>query len=316
MGEGRICSAARAPVVSTQLLSIFFDVVAPVFAIVAIGWALGPRLGLDAKTLSRAAYYVFVPAFTFDVISRSRVPLASAGRMALYAVVTHLAFGAIAFVVARLLRRSRELTAAYVMLSVFGNVGNFGLALITFRLGEAALAPATIYFIVIVLTSFVVCVGVAAWTRGGGLSAVTSVFKTPALVVAVPAALVSGAGAELPLFVSRTVSLLGGAMIPMMLFVLGVQLAETKALRPNADSVIVAALRLVGAPAVAWMLAAAFGLSGLERAAGILQAGMPAAILVAIIATEYDIEPGFVTATVLFSTLLSLPTLTVLLAIV
>ena len=79
---------------------------------------------------------------------------------------------------------------------------------------------------------------------------------------------------------------------------------------------MVSALRLVGAPAVAALLAAPFGLSGLERASGILQAGMPAAILVAIIATEYDIAPGFVTAAVLFSTLASLPTLTVLLALV
>jgi predicted permease len=283
---------------------------------VVLGWAVGRPLGLDAKTLSRSAYYVFVPAFAFDVISQSRVPLASVGRMAAYAVVSHLAFGAIAFAVARALRRSPEVTAAYVMLSVFGNVGNFGLALITFRLGDAALAPATIYFIVILLTSFVVCVGVAAWTRGGGLRAVASVFRTPALLVAVPAALVSAGGIELPLFVTRTVHLLGGAMIPAMLFVLGVQLAEAKALKPGWDGVVVSALRLAGAPAVAWLLAAPFGVSGLERAAGILQAGMPPAILVAIIATEYDIEPAFVTAVVLFSTVLSLPTLTVLLSLV
>jgi malate permease and related proteins len=101
-----------------------------------------------------------------------------------------------------------------------------------------------------------------------------------------------------------------------MLFVLGVQLAETKALKPNADSAVVSALRLVCAPAIAWALAAPFGVSGLERAAGIIQTGMPPAILVAIIATEYDIEPGFVTAAVLLSTVLSLPTLTVLLSLV
>lgn len=299
-----------------QLPSVFLDVVAPVFAIVALGWVLGPRLGLDAKTLSRLAYYVLVPAFTFDVISRSEVPLATAGRMAGYAVVTHLAFGAIAFVLARALGRSREVTAAWVMLSVFGNVGNFGLALITFRLGPEALAPATIYFIVILLTSFVVCVGIAAWTRRGGLAAIGSVFRTPALIVAVPALLVSAWHLPIPLVLGRTVGLLGGAMIPTMLFVLGVQLSETRGLRPNLDMGIVAALRLVGAPAVAWLLAAPFGLSGLERASGILQAGMPAAILVAIIAKEYEIEPGFVTAAVLLSTLVSLPTLTVLLALV
>jgi predicted permease len=277
----------------SQLPSVFLDVVAPVFAIVGLGFVLGPRLALDSRTLSRAAYYLFVPAFTFDVISRSTVPLGTAGRMAAYAVVTHLAFGAIAFAVARALRRSREVTAAYVMLSVFGNVGNFGLALITFRLGDAALAPATIYF-----------------------SAVASVFRTPAILVAVPAALVSAGGVQVPLMLSRTVGLLGAAMIPVMLLALGVQLAETRALRPGVDTVLVAALRLVGAPAVAWVLAAPFGLSGLERASGILQAGMPAAILVAIIASEYEIVPGFVTAAVLFSTVASLATLTLLLVLV
>jgi predicted permease len=300
----------------SQLPSVFLDVVAPVFAIVGLGWVLGPRLRLDARTLSRTAYYLFVPAFTFDVIGKADVPLATAGRMAAYAVLTHLTFGAVAFAAARLLGRSRETTAAWVMLSVFGNVGNFGLALITFRLGPAALAPATIYFIVILLTSFVVCVGVAAWTRSGGAAAVMTVFRTPALIVAVPAFAVSVWHLPVPLLVQRTVGLLGGAMIPSMLFVLGVQLAETKALRPNLDVALVSALRLLGAPAVAWLLAAPFGLAGLERAAGILQAGMPAAILVAIIAAEHEIEPGFVTSAVLFSTVASLPTLTVLLAVV
>jgi malate permease and related proteins len=298
------------------LLPVFLQVVAPVFAIVAVGWGLGPRLGLDARTLSRSAYYVFVPAFTFDVISRSTVPMASAGRMAAYAVATHLAFAAIAFAVARLLRRSREMTAAYVMLAVFGNVGNFGLALIRFRLGDAALAPATIYYIVILLTSFVVCVGAAAWVRGGGFSAIASVFRTPALLVAVPAVLVSATGLQLPLLVTRSVGLLGGAMIPTMLFVLGVQLAQARALRPTVDVAAVAALRLLAAPAIAWLAAGTFGLTGLERAAGILQAGMPSAILVAIIATEHDVVPGFVTTAVLYSTLASVATLTLLLSVV
>jgi predicted permease len=300
---------------ASQFLPVFLDVVAPVFAVVALGYYLGPRLQLDARTLSRAAYAVFVPAFTFDVISRSRVPLASAGRMAAYAVVTHLTFGAIAWALARSLRRPREVTAAYVMLAVFGNVGNFGLALIQFRLGDAALVPATVYFVVVLLTSFVVCVGVAAWTRGGRLSAVVSVVRTPALVVAVPAALLSWKQIEMPLAVSRAVGLLGGAMIPTMLFALGIELARTRALRPSGDMAAVAAIRLAVAPLVAALLAVPFGIVGIERAAGIMQSGMPAAILVSIIAIEYDVAPGFATGAVFFSTVVSLPTLTVLLSL-
>jgi malate permease and related proteins len=299
-----------------QLGSIFLDVVAPVFAIAALGYVLGPRLALDARTLARIAYYVFVPAFTFDVISRAHVPLARAGRMALYLVAAHLVFAAIGWAVARLLRRPPETVAAYVMLSVFGNVGNFGLALVQFRIGPDALVPATIYFVVSLLVSFVVCVGVAAGVRGGRLSAVASVFKTPALVAAVPALLVSSTGAALPLFAGRVIGLLSSAMIPAMLLTLGLQLAQTRALRITTDVGVACALRLLASPVVAALLVAPFGLSGVDRSVSIIQAAMPAAVLVTIISSEYRIAPEFVMSTVFFSTLGSLPVLTVLLAMV
>jgi predicted permease len=299
-----------------QLASVFVDVVAPVFGIVALGYLAGPRLLLDARTLSRVAYFVFVPAFSFHVISGARIPLARAGRMAAYVVATHVVFALVAWGAARLLRRSREVSAAYVMLSVFGNVGNFGLALLQFRLGDAALVPATIYFVVSVLVSFVVCVGVAASVRGGRLSAVASVLKTPAILAAVPAIAVSALDVPLPLAVSRTVGLLGNAMIPTMLLALGLQLAQTQALRAGVDVLVATGLRLVVAPAVAALLVEPFGLVGADRAACILQAAMPAAVLVAIISNEYDVAPGFVMATVFYSTLASFPALTLLLALV
>ena len=299
-----------------QLASVFLDVVAPVFAIVTLGFLLGPRLALDARTVARVAYYAFVPGFVFDVISRADVPLARAGRIALYILATHVVFGAVAWGVARALRRSREVAAAYVMLSVFGNVGNFGLALLQFRLGEAVLLPATIYFVVSTLVSFVVCVGVAAAVRGSGLGAVASVFKTPALLAAVPALAVSLGDLELPLLVSRTVGLLSSAMIPTMLFGLGLQLAATRGLRVSADVLVASGLRLLVAPAIAALVVIPFGLTGVDRAACILQAAMPAAVLVAIISAEYDVAPGFVMGAVLFSTVGSLPVLTLLLAVV
>jgi len=303
--------------VALALWSVFADVVLPVFAIVGLGYLLGPRLGLEARTLARTAYYVFVPAFMFDVIARADVELARAARMAAFAVATHLAFAALGWGVARALGRPREVVAGFVMLAVFGNVGNFGLALVTFRLGPEALVPASIYFIVILVVAFAVSVGAAAWARGGGaLHAMGQVVKTPALVVVLPAALVSGLDLHLPLALTRAVGLLGGAMIPTMLFVLGLQLSEAKGLRLSGDVLLASALRLVAAPALAALLVPFFGLKGLERAAGLLQAAMPAAILVAIVSLEYRVAPQFVMSAVVWSTLLSLPTLTVLLALV
>jgi predicted permease len=298
-----------------ELARVFVDVVLPVFAVVGLGWALGPRLGLEARTLSRAAYHLFVPAFTFHVIATSRVPLARAAAFAGYVVAAHLAFALLGWLAARLVRASRETTAAFVMLGVFGNVGNYGLALVRFRLGEAGVVPATLYFVVSLLVSFVVCVGVATAVRGGGAKAVLSVLRTPALVAAVPALLVSALGLRLPLALGRGVALLADAMIPVMLLALGLQLAAAGALRPTRDVVLATGLRLVASPLVAFALAAAFGLGGVERSASVLQAAMPAAVLVAIISAEHAVAPPFVMSTVFFSTLASVPVLTVLLAL-
>jgi predicted permease len=63
-------------------------------------------------------------------------------------------------------------------------------------------------------------------------------------------------------------------------------------------------------------LAPFFGLTGIERGAGILQMSMPVAVLASLIALEHNLMPDFVTRTVLFSTVASSVTLTVVLALI
>lgn len=299
-----------------QFLKVFIDIVTPVFFLVLLGYLVGPRLNLDAKTLSRTAYYLLVPAFVFNILSQLNINIAIAGQMIAYTTITHIGAALFAFVLATILKRSREIIAAFVMIASFGNVGNLGLSLIDFKLGADAQTSATIYFITIVLVGFVICVGIANWAHGTGFSAVLSVFKTPALLAMIPALFFYGTGFEVPLFLSRTTALLGKAMIPMLLVTLGVQLSEVDNFRINLDVFIATSLRLIAAPLIAVGLIVFFSLSGTEIRAGILQAGMPVAVLVSIIAIEHDVVPEFVTTTVLISTILSILTLTVLLTLV
>ena len=122
-----------------QVLKIFIDIVAPVFFLILLGYFAGPRLELDARTLSKTAYYLLVPCFAFDIISRVDIDIAVAGQMILYTTLTHILVAVAAFTIAKLLNSSREITAAFVIIATFGNVGNLGLSLIDFRLGQAGL---------------------------------------------------------------------------------------------------------------------------------------------------------------------------------
>lgn len=299
-----------------QLIEIFFNNVLPVFVLVVIGYFASGRLGLEARTMTRYAYFVLVPAFVFNLMSNATVDPRQAVQMIIFIFAVHVGVALLAFGVARALRRAPEMVGAYVVIAVFGNVGNFGLPIIEFRLGPEALIPATLYFLAITVIAFVIAVAAANWHRGGSLGAALAVFKTPALLALPPALLVNWSGIELPLFVARSTGLLAEAMIPTMLVTLGVQLANTAQIRFSPDVWIASAVRLAGGPLLAMLLVIPFGLDGLARGAGILQAGMPAAVLASIISIEHKLLPDFVTTTVLFSTVVSLITLTILLALI
>ncbi len=299
----------------SELLTVFINVIMPVFGIVALGFLLGGRLELQARTLTRAAYYVFVPAFIFQAISGAHVPLDTALKMLCFIILAHLLAVAVAGGVGRLLGKSKEMIAAFVMIASFGNVGNYGLAVIRFHLGDEGLVPATLYFVAITIVAFVICVGAAGWAKGGSKGALWGVVKTPALWATLPALMVSTGGIAVPLMLSRMIGLLADAMIPVMLFALGLQLLEQRKIFLTGDVFLASGIRLLLVPALAFAVAQPFGLAPVENVAGILQAGMPTAILVAIISKENDIVPGFVTSVVVVSTLASLVTLTLLMVI-
>ena len=299
-----------------SVFTIFWNIVAPVFGIVLAGYLIGPRLKLDSRTLSKIAYYVFVPSYVFNIISTANIEFSLVARAIFYITTVTVLSSVTGFLVARLMKRSKEMTAAYVTIAAFGNVGNFGIAIIDFKLGHSALVTATLFFVTINATAFIISIAYVNWIREGGISASWQVFKTPAIIVIFPALFFPISSTELPLMVSRTTGLLANAMIPTMLIALGMFMAEAEKFKIDLDVITVSAVRLIAGPLLAMLVAIPFGITGLEKAAGILQAGMPAAVLTSIIAMEHDMVPRFVVTALFFSTACSLVTLTLLLAIV
>ncbi|MEZ4656720.1 MAG: AEC family transporter [Caldilineaceae bacterium] len=148
------------------------------------------------------------------MIRQADIDFGLALRVAGYILVVTLVTALVGFVLARMQRASTELTAAYVLVAAFGNVGNFGFPIIQFKYGDAALSWASIYFLILSTTGFVIGVSAASWARGRGMGSVLAVFKTPAIVAAIPAFLANGFAIPLPLFLERVVVLLAGALIP------------------------------------------------------------------------------------------------------
>ena len=106
----------------------------------------------------------------------------------------------------------------------------------------------------------------------------------------------------------------GNAAIPSMLLLMGLQFHNISWQGQWRAVSLASGLRLLVAPILAIGISVLFRFHGAARQAAILELAMPTAVLSTVLATEYDVEPAFVTSVVFITTILSPFTLTPLLA--
>lgn len=301
-------------------MEILLNVVGPVAVLVSLGAIAGPRLDLSAGDLARLAYWVLGPAFVFDALATAELDAPTVARLVVAAVAGMVAAGAVAVVGTRALRADYPVVASAVMTSAYGNVGNAGLAISVFALGDSVVVAATIMMIVINVGGLMLGIGLAGARTNGVAGAIRSALSAPMTIGGVLAlvfnVLQGPTGVELPLIIERSVALLAGALIPVMLFTLGMQLVAIGRPRPTPDLSLVIGAKLFVAPLVAGLVGAAVGLAGDDLDVAVIQSAMPPAVFCAVVAMEHDLEPKRVTTAVVLTTLASLITLPILIAVI
>jgi predicted permease len=221
--------------------------------------------------------------------------------------------GGLAWLVAKVLRLQPPLSNAFIMAIMFTNSGNFGLPLNLFAFGQEGMDTALVFFVTSALLVNSFGVYVASRGKAGAGRAMLNVLKAPMLWAALTGFLVNLLGWSVPETIDKAVQLAGQGAVPIMLLLLGMQLARTS-LNENKRAIAAATVvKLAVAPLVALAITVILGMQGLSRQVGILEASMPTAVTTTILTTEYDAAPRFAASMVFVSTLLSLVSLTLLL---
>jgi predicted permease len=293
------------------LPAILWKVILPVFIIIALGYLLERRLSLDVRPISRVIFYALGPCLVFSSTATSSVSGTDIWKIVYFT----LAMGLLSWAVARALRFSRAMESAFLLTTLFINAGNYGLPVNLFAFGQDGLERAAIFFTVSALLTSSVGVYLASRGQASGLDALRNAFKAPIVYGALAGFVVNLATITVPEPVAKAVDLVGGASVPLMLLLVGAQLAKTSSVGELKVIGLATFVRLVAAPAMALLLAAWLGLTGLTRQVCIIQASMPTAVTTTILATEFEAEPQFVASVVFVSTLVSVITLTLLLAL-
>ena len=308
-----------------SLLGIFATAILPIITIAAVGFVLGRRRDVDADPLNTVTVYVLVPALVFHSLATTALSGGAllgitVGVFAFVAIMTVLAEG-----VGRGLGETEPLLGSLVLVSIFSNAGNLGIPVSEFAFGETGRATAVVYIVGQSVAMYTLGVYLAA--RGDGedwREGVKTVFMIPLVYVVVAALLFRWAGIVPPdnSAAMETVRLVGDSAIPVMLLILGIELAHTdygSALQRIAPGVV---LKMAVAPVVALGIALLVGFEDATVArVFVLESAMPAAVTTLILTGEFS-APGeeldaeeYAGTTIFVTTLLSIPILTLLIAV-
>ena len=298
-----------------DLFNTFYTVLSPIVLVALLGFILDRRFRFDTKSISRLVIYLASPALVFSSVSQSTLQAQELWQLLAFTVLVMTSIAAISWGVAKLFRLPQKEASAFSLASTLTNAGNFGVPFISFAFGIEGLGRAVIIY---TGTSIVAnTLGVFLASRGSA-----SVWKSlgNVLHVPLPYALALGLMANfgvfsVPLPFERAFSMLGGAAVPLMLLVLGTQLSRIRMGARLQWVTLAAVLKLILAPILGVFFARLLLLGQLTASIAIIQISMPTAVLSIVLAEEFGSDTQFVSGVLIFSTLASLLTLSILLQI-
>lgn len=272
------------------------QVIVPVFFIVAVGYAYGRRARPDLHAFNRIVLDVLSPLLVYTALAgkefrwQEHVGLLAGGALLI------LLTGAVAWALARAAHTQPRSLVPVVM---FTNCGNMGLPLALLAFGPQNFGAAVALFSISNLIHF------SLGARITSAHARTRDLLLSPLMVASALGFASAlSGWRPPDMLFTGMRLLGEAMLPLMLFALGVRL--TLLHRADVPRGLLGAFArpLIGL-AVAVPLAWLLGLEGNARAQLILFSALPPAVMQFLLAERYRQEPERVAAMILLGNALA-----------
>ncbi|WP_372019696.1 AEC family transporter [Tistrella mobilis] len=308
-------------------MQILIDVCLPFFAVILTGWIVGRRRFIDAgglAGLNRFTYWVALPPFLF--VKVAEIPLDRLLDPKL--IGAYYGAGLIVYAIAvvggrRLFGGGPAISGIRGLGATFSNVGYMGLPLVIFAFGPEAAAPAMTIIVLdhVLMMGLTVLLIESERAAGGGLKrALIKIARglafNPLILTIGAGALYGVSGLPLPKPVAAYGNLVGLAAAPCALFALGANLAGCSLARGMIEVSGLALLKIVVHPLlVLGMATIVFALDPLLVRILVLEASLPIAVSVFVLADQYRMDTSRISAAILVSTLGSVATVSLALTL-
>ncbi|MEK7353873.1 MAG: AEC family transporter [Chloroflexota bacterium] len=284
-------------------------VVLPTFSVILIGFFFGKTKKPDMTAIVELVFYVGLPAITFTSVIDKQIVLFDATKIWASALIIMFGCGITAWIVFKITRQKHS--GLYIPI-INMNTVNIPFPIIYLVYGAEGLFAATLFFIpnVLVLNSLGIYLASGKHWR----DSIKEVLKVPALYAAVAGLAVNFSHISVPQLVVKPLSFIALMVTPLVLIILGVNLA-TMRLNSLPTTLLPSFLRVGVGLALGVLAVNLFQLTGILRAVVILDSAMPAAANTAMLATKYKNEAELVSSVVFVTTIASLVIIPFLLSI-
>ena len=273
------------------------EIVFPLVAVVSVGVWAGRRHQPEMDVANQLNMDYFLPALVLGVLVKGDFHISEFSRLGLGTFLLVAASGLAGLITARLSRTSPKTIVPSMM---FNNCGNLGLPLAVLAFGQDAMPAAVVMFLVSNMLHF----SFGAWFLNHK-ARLRDLWKVPVLL-----ATVVGLGlnlAEVPVWapLMTAIRMLGEVSIPLMMFALGVRLAQMT-LAEFHLGLLIAVVRPVAGIALAYAVGWSLNLTGIQHAQLIVFGALPPAVLNYMFAERYSQEPEKVASMVLIGNVAAL----------
>jgi predicted permease len=292
---------------------ILVEVVFPVFAIFFAGYILKKKFKFSTDSLSQTAFYLLLPCLVFRTLYEVDIK-GDLKNIIIFQFFLMLFLTAIILIIGKVRKDSPQLINGLLLAVIFMNAGNYGGPFILFALGETAFQLAIAYWVI--QTILMNTLGVFIANKQGTTLKDTLIvtFKMPIVYAAIVGLGCQLIEIEMPTFLYNPIDLLATATIPIIMLLLGMQIATVTFTKAWPAISYGLALRLIISPLLAFFIVKTFmNVDGLLSSVLILQAAMPSAVVATLIASKYHCEAEVVSGITLMTTLVSMGTLPLIL---
>lgn len=315
------------------------SVILPVFGIALLGYvltAIGVFRLSDVPGLTRYVFNIALPIMLFDSMSRIALPETVQWSLLVAYYIPAVAIFVVAARIGRsVFRHNRTESGIYGMGASYSNTVLIGLPIVSTVWGDAGVLP--LMMIISVHTAILFTLTTAVAESGGGVRGKDSIVEAsvsrfrdlqqlvgrtavgmvtnPVFGGLVIGLLFNAASITIEGPLGTMIGWIRGSALPAALFVTGASLRRYRGMGhiPEAGTLVI--LKLVVHPFIVFLLARfVFDLPTLWTAVGVVTAALPTGVNASVFANKYDAGVAPVVTATLASTMISIITITVLIA--